>query len=356
MRNLIKKLNSPINSFMAPIVVPLVFVIILGLGMVFTSTFLLAVILVFGLFVINVRMYSNDSVCLSPSRLFTEIPQIDSLVHIVEAARIARKDVRLLEEMLPSINDLFLRGGLRLVIDRLDREFIQNLMDSEIELTRQNELGWVRQIRVSGHLALLTGVWWSIYQSIDADFLLLVEAGPLLTGGLFAGILYLVAEQAKVFHENRHIHRQMIREGVLSIEKKERSHFIEVSLVNYMTRPDIEIYEKRQAEIALSRKSAKKESSQNAENQFKSLPAFEDLIKITTEQMPLVLKETNQEDFVLALKGASPELKAHMYSSISSKAAEIIEEDLESMTDVEQDDIFKAQEKIIHIAQKLSGQ
>ena len=53
---------------------------------------------------------------------------VETLTLIVDVSKIARKNILAIEDALPSIENLFLRGGLRLVVDRADREAVVEMM------------------------------------------------------------------------------------------------------------------------------------------------------------------------------------------------------------------------------------
>ncbi|GIT62915.1 MAG: hypothetical protein Ct9H300mP21_04610 [Pseudomonadota bacterium] len=60
---------------------------------------------------------------------------VETLTLIIDVSKIARKNILAIEDALPSIENLFLRGGLRLVVDRADREAIVNMMAHEVKYT-----------------------------------------------------------------------------------------------------------------------------------------------------------------------------------------------------------------------------
>ena len=57
---------------------------------------------------------------------------VETLTLIVDVSKIARKNILAIEDALPSIENLFLRGGLRLVVDRADREALVEMMAHEV--------------------------------------------------------------------------------------------------------------------------------------------------------------------------------------------------------------------------------
>ena len=80
---------------------------------------------------------------------------------------------------------------------------------------------------------------------------------------------------------------------------------------------------------------------------------FEDMALIDAKQMQLVMKDVDQADMVLALKTASDAVKELIFGSMSSRAAEMVREDLENLGPAKLSDVEAAQQKIIKIVKKL---
>ena len=80
---------------------------------------------------------------------------------------------------------------------------------------------------------------------------------------------------------------------------------------------------------------------------------FEDIIKIDNRGIQNILKEITNEDLVLALKTASEPLKEKILSNMSSRASEMLLEDMESMGPVKLSDVENAQQSIIRVLRKL---
>ncbi|MGA1598132.1 MAG: flagellar motor switch protein FliG [bacterium] len=80
---------------------------------------------------------------------------------------------------------------------------------------------------------------------------------------------------------------------------------------------------------------------------------FEDLSLIDSKQMQTVLKDVDQADMVLALKTASDAVRELIFSSMSSRAAEMVRDDLENLGPVKVSDVEAAQQKIIKVVKKL---
>ena len=80
---------------------------------------------------------------------------------------------------------------------------------------------------------------------------------------------------------------------------------------------------------------------------------FEDMALIDAKQMQLVMKDVAQADMVLALKTASDVVKELIFGSMSSRAAEMVREDLENLGPAKLSDVEAAQQKIIKVVKKL---
>ena len=80
---------------------------------------------------------------------------------------------------------------------------------------------------------------------------------------------------------------------------------------------------------------------------------FEDMALIDAKQMQLVMKDVDQADMVLALKTASDAVKELIFSSMSSRAAEMVRDDLENLGPAKISDVEASQQKIIKVVKKL---
>ncbi len=56
---------------------------------------------------------------------------------------------------------------------------------------------------------------------------------------------------------------------------------------------------------------------------------FDDLIKLDDRGMQELMKEISKEDLPVALRGGSPEIKDKFLKNMSSRAAEMLKEDME---------------------------
>ena len=80
---------------------------------------------------------------------------------------------------------------------------------------------------------------------------------------------------------------------------------------------------------------------------------FDDLIKLDDRGMQELMKEVSKEDLPRALRGASPETKEKFLKNMSSRASEMLKDDMESMGPVKVADVEKAQQNILKVCRKL---
>ncbi|MCD6280282.1 MAG: flagellar motor switch protein FliG [Deltaproteobacteria bacterium] len=82
---------------------------------------------------------------------------------------------------------------------------------------------------------------------------------------------------------------------------------------------------------------------------------FEDIIDIDNRGIQAILKEITNEDLILALKTASEPLKEKILSNMSSRASEMLMEDMEAMGPVKLSDVESAQQSIVRVVRKLEA-
>ena len=83
---------------------------------------------------------------------------------------------------------------------------------------------------------------------------------------------------------------------------------------------------------------------------------FEDLLKLDNKSLQMVLREVSSDQLVVALKGASQELRDKILSNMSSRAAEALKEDLESRGPVRLSEVEAQQKEILKIVRRLADE
>ena len=80
---------------------------------------------------------------------------------------------------------------------------------------------------------------------------------------------------------------------------------------------------------------------------------FDDLVELDSRGMQELMKEISKEDLPVALRGATPEIKEKFLKNMSSRAAEMLKEDMETRGPVKVSDVEKAQQNILKVCRKL---
>ena len=179
---------------------------------------------------------------------------VETLTLIVDVSKIARKNILAIEDALPSIENLFLRGGLRLVVDRADREALVEMMAHEVKYTMA---GKDNDIAVVGTMASLCPTWGMLGTLVGLVLLLQnlddpSAIGPAMAvalittfyGSLFANTIFAPAKKKlEGYKAEEKVLMEMIRDGVLYIEGGQRPDFIENDLMNYLPPAQKAMYE-----------------------------------------------------------------------------------------------------------------
>jgi flagellar motor switch protein FliG len=93
--------------------------------------------------------------------------------------------------------------------------------------------------------------------------------------------------------------------------------------------------------------------SEMAEEIRKRMFTFEDLGVLDGRALQTILREVNNDQLTLALKTASDAVKNKIFANVSSRAAEMIREDMEAMGPVRLSEVETMQQTIVKIALKL---
>ena len=83
---------------------------------------------------------------------------------------------------------------------------------------------------------------------------------------------------------------------------------------------------------------------------------FDDLVKVDDKGIQSLLKEVQSESLIIALKGATPELRDKIFKNMSSRAAETLKEDLEARGPVRVADVESEQKEMLKIVRRLADE
>jgi len=83
---------------------------------------------------------------------------------------------------------------------------------------------------------------------------------------------------------------------------------------------------------------------------------FDDLRTLTDRDLQTLLREIDTSKLAVALKGATPELKTKLLANLSSRAAEMLEDDLQAMGPIKLTTVETAQAEIAKLTQEVAQQ
>ena len=83
---------------------------------------------------------------------------------------------------------------------------------------------------------------------------------------------------------------------------------------------------------------------------------FDDLEKIDDKGIQALLKEVQSESLVVALKGATPEMREKVFKNMSTRAAETLREDLESRGPVRVSEVEAEQKEMLKVVRRLADE
>jgi flagellar motor switch protein FliG len=83
---------------------------------------------------------------------------------------------------------------------------------------------------------------------------------------------------------------------------------------------------------------------------------FENFLEVPEPDLRELMNMVDKKTLMVALKGASEDLRSHIYRTMSSRAVEMMKEDSDMMGPVRGKDVAKAQSEIVAIARKLESE
>jgi flagellar motor switch protein FliG len=90
-----------------------------------------------------------------------------------------------------------------------------------------------------------------------------------------------------------------------------------------------------------------------AEEIKKRMFVFEDILTLDSRSIQRFLKEIDNNQLAIALKGAGDDVKNIIFANMSKRMAEIIREDMDFMGPVRLRDVEEAQQKIVNVIRRL---
>lgn len=178
-----------------------------------------------------------------------------SISNLITLANIARREgVLALEEEANALEDPFLKKGIILVVDGSDPELVKNIMETELNFIEERH-GQGQAVLYSmssyspayGMIGTLIGLINMLQHLEDSDTLGASMAIALVTtfyGVVLANLVFTpIAGRLKEKTEHEVKHKEMLIEGILSIQAGENPRIIEEKLKSFLSYKEQSSYE-----------------------------------------------------------------------------------------------------------------
>jgi flagellar motor switch protein FliG len=83
---------------------------------------------------------------------------------------------------------------------------------------------------------------------------------------------------------------------------------------------------------------------------------FENIMDIEDRSIQLLLREVQSDSLIIALKGASEEMREKIFKNMSQRAAEMMRDDLDSKGPVRLSEVEAQQKEILLIVRRLADE
>jgi len=83
---------------------------------------------------------------------------------------------------------------------------------------------------------------------------------------------------------------------------------------------------------------------------------FEDFLEVPEQSIRELMGQVDKKSLAMALKGASEDLKNHFFKCMSTRAVEMLKEDMDSLGPIRSREVNQAQQDSIAVARKLETQ
>lgn len=185
--------------------------------------------------------------------LALKVPTLDTkmiIQKIIELSNVARKEGLLsLEEAAADLNDPFLKKGILLIVDGTDPELVRGIMETElvsVEARHKEKIGFWDSVAAMGPawgmIGTLLGLVNMLYDMNDAASIGPSMAVALITtlyGSLLANwICAPVAGKLKSQNDGEMMVKEIVIEGLLSIQAGENPRVIEEKLKSFLAPKD----------------------------------------------------------------------------------------------------------------------
>ena len=189
-----------------------------------------------------------------------KIPQLTGMLpKIVDLSRVARRDgILAMEKEVKKINEPFLGKGVGLAVDGVEPDAIRNILENELFFTEDRHKKGAEIFTVMGTMAPAMGMIGTLIGLVN---MLMVMDDPksigpamavaLITtfyGSVLANLIFIpIAGKLKVRREDESKYKQLIIEGVTSIQFGDNPRVVEQKLNTYLSPGEQKLVPKKQS-------------------------------------------------------------------------------------------------------------
>ncbi len=183
-----------------------------------------------------------------------KISKVDMIVQFTNLSRKARKEGLLsLEDDISQLDDAFLKKGLQMVVDGIEPETIRDIMELEIyEMQKRHTNGanilkaWGGYAPAFGMIGTLIGLIQMLANLSDQNAIAGGMAKALITtfyGAIMANLLFNpMSANLNLKSEQEASGREMMLEGILSIQSGVNPRIVEEKLISYLSPEERRVY------------------------------------------------------------------------------------------------------------------
>lgn len=186
----------------------------------------------------------------------------ETIRHVVRLAEIARRDGLLaMEDENESLDDPFLRNGVQLVVDGTDPELVKSIMEIEMAFLEERHRSGQAMFSFMGSMSPAFGMLGTVIGLIimlgrlnEPEAIGPGMALALITtfyGSVLANLVFLpIAGRLRRLTEEELLHKEIITEGILSIQQGENPRVIEHKLKAFLAPEQREVQVRSSARMA----------------------------------------------------------------------------------------------------------
>ena len=189
-----------------------------------------------------------------------KIPQLTGMLHkIVDLSRVARRDgILAMEKEVKKINEPFLGKGVELAVDGVEPDTIRNILENELFFTEDRHKKGAEIFTVMGTMAPAMGMIGTLIGLVN--MLMVMDdhksIGPAMAvalittfyGSVLANLVFIpIAGKLKVRREDESKYKQLIIEGVTSIQFGDNPRVVEQKLNTYLSPGEQKLVPKKQS-------------------------------------------------------------------------------------------------------------